>query len=298
MSQTQSISNLCFQRALEITHQLSGLNNATRTIKFNGETLTETVGKPVPDNVKALLLEKAKLHSAQAFLIESIKWKDTLIKSKQNQQFNITDTEIIVPDEVTFESAVVLRTVNESWGWEQLTTQEYNEYLEADAYAAHIGQFIHKGSTLDTLRKELPLVKVLEWMSIEDGKKIPITAKVHHDSAKLLATHEDLAAEHRKHEQRVNYFKAKVMNLVADENARIFKANAVEQARVNELNFVLRQNYDDAYKLSLGEICKAQQEFESKRETEVKALAALRINVDARFKETIDTFLAMLDSEA
>jgi hypothetical protein len=73
-----------------------------------------------------------------------------------------------------------LYSIDEPWGWDQLTTAEYNEYLEAEAYASHIGQFIHKGGKLDRLRAELPTIKTLEFMEIEVGKKTPMKVSIHH----------------------------------------------------------------------------------------------------------------------
>ena len=75
LSQAQSISNLCFQRAQDIANLISGLNNATKSLKIGQETYIETVGKSLPANIVALLQEKALLHSTQAFLMENIKAK-------------------------------------------------------------------------------------------------------------------------------------------------------------------------------------------------------------------------------
>jgi hypothetical protein len=120
--------------------------------------------------------------------------------------------------------------VNEKWGWDQLTVAEYNEFLEAEAFAAHIGQFIHKGGKLDQLRAELPTIKTLEFMEIETGKKTPMTISVHHKADDLMELHEELAGLHRGYEQKVNYFKAKVKNAVTAENARIAKENAIAES--------------------------------------------------------------------
>ena len=207
LSQAQSISNLCFQRASDIASLISGLNNATKTLKIGNETYVETVGKKIPVNIVALLQEKALLHSCQAFLMENIKAKDELLKAKKSQAFVTSLVSPVYPELI---DPTYLFIVGEDWGWEQLTVSEYNEYLEAEAYAAHIGQFIHKNSPLDNLRKELSTMKTLEWISVKDGEKTPLKVDIHHTSEQLLAVHEELAALHRKYEQRVNYFKARV----------------------------------------------------------------------------------------
>lgn len=293
LSQAQSISNLCFQRAFDISGMISGLNNATKTLKIGEETYVETVGKKIPTNIVALLQEKALLHSCQAFLMENIKAKDELLKAKKSEVFV---SSLVAPVRPELVEPQYINTVGEDWGWEQLSVSEYNEYLEAEAYAAHIGQFIHKNSPLDILRKELSTMKTLEWISIKDGEKTPLKVDIHHTSEELLKVHEELAALHRKYEQRVNYFKSKVKNLVTEENARIARANADAQTSANAENSVLLSNYQNAYTLYQQEVAKEKQTFESQRQDDIKSIAALRIQVDSRFQGVVDTFLKQLES--
>lgn len=295
LSQASSISNLCFQRAHQITMALSGINNATRTFKLNGDTFTQTVGKEIPGNVAQLLQEKAKLHAAQAFLMTNIKAKDGLLGEIKSRQFVPSKD---APENPTLNVFKPVQLVTEQWGWDQLSQAEYAEYLEQEAYAAHIGQFIHKDSVLDTLRNELPKVKSLDWIDVKTGERTPVKVAVHHTPEQLLKHHEELAAMHRAHEQRVNYFKAKVKNLVTEENARISKENALGQAEVNKANEALRLQYTNEY-LSYTEIVKVEREqFEAARQAEIQSTAALRISIDPRFQDTIDSFLKKLDPEA
>ena len=293
LSQAQSISNLCFQRAFDISGMISGLNNATKTLKIGGETYVETVGKKIPANIVALLQEKALLHSCQAFLMENIKAKDELLKAKKSQAFVNSLVSPVYPELI---EPQYINTVGEDWGWEQLSVSEYNEYLEAEAYAAHIGKFIHKNSPLDSLRKELSTMKTLEWISVKDGEKTPLKVDIHHTPEQLLAVHEELAALHRKYEQRVNYFKAKVKNLVTEENARISKVNADAQADASAKNSVLLSNYQNAYTLYQQELQKEKQTFEAQRQNDIKVIAGLRIQVDPRFQGVVDSFLKQLEN--
>jgi hypothetical protein len=292
LSQAQSVSNLCFQRAQDISSMISSLNNATKTIKIGIDTYVETVGKKIPSNIVELLKEKALLHSTQAFLMENIKAKDALLDEKRREVFVY---QVLAPFYPMLLDAKYLSNVGEEWGWEQLSVFEYNEYLEAEAYAAHIGQFIHKNSPLDFLRKELSTMKTLEWITIEDGKKTPLKIDIHHTAAELLQFHEELAALHRKYEQRVNYFKSKVKNLVTEENARIARCNSDEQSRVNSENSILLNEYQTAYALYQQEEHKLAQDFEAKRQDAIKSIAALRIAVDPRFQPVIDMFLKQLE---
>ena len=107
----------------------------------------------------------------------------------------------------------------------------------------------------------------------------------------LSQLHESLSAAHRNAEKRVNYFKAKIKNLVTIENARISKENSIEQNRVNVINQKINEEYNSAYSKWSGEYTEAMHLFESARNEEIQEVAALKIEVPLLFKPTIDMFL-------
>ena len=266
LSQAQSISNLCHQRALEIDAKLANLNNFKKVVTIDDKEHELQKANPIPENVVDLLVEKSKLHACQAFLMENIKAKDTQLKELRKARANVGDIEYPEHPEEVFPT--LLREVDEDWGWEQLSASELNEFMEAEAYASHIGQFIHKKSTLDRLRKELPTVASVDWMEIEAGKKTPVEIKIHetHTPEKLLEIHEKLAGLHREFEQRVNYFKAKVKNLVTKENARIAKENADATNAANKTNNDRQAEYTEKYKAVQSELKSRNAEFEKERQ--------------------------------
>jgi hypothetical protein len=288
MSQAQSISNLCNQRSRDISFKLRDINNVEKVLKIGEETYIETPGKKMPENVVDLLADKSRLHATQAFLMENIKAKEEMLTTIKHKQMDI-DTEIPKCGEIL--DAEIESSVSEDWGWGQLSLSEYNEYLEAEAFASHVGQFIHKGGKLDNLRSELPTLKTLEWIEVESGKKTPLKVSVHHTAEELGDLHEQLAGVHRTHEQRVNYFKAKVKNLVTTENARIAKENAVKEASVAEANQKVLSDYNKAKEEWQASYRKASHLFEEERQNEIKKTAALRIAIDPRFQTVIDMFL-------
>jgi hypothetical protein len=291
MSQAASISNLCNQRAREIATQLDNINNVSKELVIGTETYVETNGNPIPTNVVQLLTSKARYSATQAFLMENIKAKDELINEIKYEQFKY-DVEAPVRPAVISETLPT--EVDEDFGWDTLTAAEYNEYLEAEAYASHIGQFIHKRGTLDRLRAELPTIKTLEFMEIEVGKKTPLKVSIHHTPEQLLAIHEELAALHRGFEQRVNYFKSKVKNATTSENARIQKERGIIQARVNNENAEAANNYKLAYDKWSGDERQAQHEFEEKRQARIQEAVNLKIEVAERFQDVVDEFLNQL----
>lgn len=292
LSQAQSISNLCNQRSRDIQSNISVINNAEKILKFEGADLVSQTGNPMPTNIVELLTEKSRLHATQAFLMENIKAKEELLANERRASLRFEKESPNSPD---FEYAEELDHVSESWGWDQLTTSQWEEYLEAEAYASHIGQFIHKGGKLDELRKELPTMELLEWAEIETGKKTPVQVEKHHTLSGLSAIHEELSMLHRGYEQRVNYFKAMVKNAVTVENARRERVNADEAARVNQINDVLKSDYDTLRREWIEARKQAEFAFNEAKQKEIARIAALRIEVPSRFQPVIDEFLKGLE---
>ena len=289
MSQAQSISNLCNQRALEIQREIDSYNVCSKSIKMNGENYSLEDAYPMPSAILELLKEKGRLHATQAFLMEAIKEKDSVINRLISTSFD--NSHIERPEFPEIPEPIELYDVSESWGWAQLTASEHSEYLEAEAMASHLGQFIHNRGKLDKMRREVADLPSIEWLTVKEGEKTPVRINKHHTSQELLATHEQIASAHRVYEQRVNYFKAKVKNLVSDENARIQKVNsdlwAQYDAEVTKQSEIRSQAFD-AYRT---QVHKENADFNAAREEQVKATAALRISVDPRFQPVINMFL-------
>ena len=290
MSQAQSVSNLCNQNAVEIQRELDSYNNCSKTITVDGESYLLQEGISIPDNVIEKLKIKGDLHACQAFLMEAIKGKEAYMDELRNATPDLSN--LVKPERVFAPDFDELPGVTESWGWKQLSDSEYSEYLQAEAMASHLGQFIHRNGKLSELRKQLPHIPSIEWFEVEEGKKTPVKVTKHHMSSPLMVLHEEIAEQHRKYEQRVNYFKAKVKNLVSDENARIQKLNADKAAEF----LIIEQKLNEEYQLAMdayhGEVLRLTMEFNSQRELDIKAAAALRINVDPRFQDVINLFVA------
>lgn len=293
LSQAQSISNLCNQRAKEIEQTITDVNTYKKTVEINKTDHDILKARPIPENIVTLLEEKSKLHACQSFLMENLKAKDLLLKTTKNAIADVSSVEY--PETPKYINPELLPEVDEKWGWEQLTNSEYNEYLEATAYASHIGQYIHKDSILDNLRSNINKIPDVEWINIEKDKKTLVTITKHHDSKYLLSLHEELATLHRKYEQRVNYFKSKVKNIVTEENIKISKHNNDLVNSSTLENEKLREQYNLLLAKADDEANKIKSKFEEWRNSELKRISSMRIEVDVRFQETIDTFLSKMD---
>lgn len=294
LSQAQSISNLCFQEARDIQSKIENINNCEKTLTLPTGVYVETQGFPIPENIGELLHKKATLHATQAFLMENIQAKSNLIEELKNRKFVYN---VPKPEEPNLEYFFSKESVDEDWGWDQLTVDEHNEYLESEAYASHYGQFIHKGGKLDKLRNELPKLKTLEWIEIEKDKKTPLDVSIHHNIDQLGDLHKEFSSIHRDHEQRVNYFKAKVKNLVTIENARIANENANTQGKVNDVNKKLTRDYVNLINEWQDNYRKSNMEFNAEIQNEIGRVSSLRISVDSRFKPVIDQYLSFLKEE-
>ena len=291
LSQAQSISNLCNQEARDIQSKIDSVNNCHKTLTLPTGVYVETQGVKMPENIVDLLQEKARLHGTQAFLMDNIQAKDKMLDALKKKAFTFDVPRPASPDYDVFDYK---DEVTEEWGWEQLTPSEYNEYLEAEAFAAHYGQFIHKGGKLDRLRSELPKLKTLEWIELEREKKTPMNVTIHHTIDELGELHKNLSGVHRQYEQKVNYYKAKVKNLVTLENAKIANENAALQTLENEANNKMNTQFSIAFQEWQGKRNKAEMEFNGNIQNEIGKVAGLRIMVDPRFKVVIDRFLGTI----
>lgn len=292
MSQAQSISNLCHQRAMEISNTLGMVNNCSKTVNVEGKKVTTVVGVPLPEDTIELLETRAKLHACQAFLMENIKAKESLLASIKSSSADLSEVE-----QYTYEdemNPVRINVVTEEFGWESLSKEELNEAVEAEAYAAHIGLFIHKDSKLAKLRNELTLLPAVEWMNIKKDEQTPVIITPHHKREQLIELHEKLAEKHRAYEQKINYFKAKVKNLTTLENARIAQLNANAQIEAEKYNNAIEARRTEFVAKQREEIKTLKTVFEIDRQNATKKAAALKIEIDPRFQDVIDAFLAKL----
>lgn len=269
LSQAQSYSNTINQICTEIKNEINSINNFSSTVEVDGKNISLIKGVSMPANILDKLKKLGKYHATQAFLMENIKAKKNRIDDQKNLEFDFK--------EIFDEKIELQQHVDESWAWQELPIADTNEFIDAESMASHLGQFIHAKGKLDVLRKELPNIPGVNWMEIKKDQKTPITNTIHHESQKLLVLYEEIAKEHRGFEQRVNYFKAKIQNLVTSKNAEIFQFNADAWTTYNKLNNEFE-----------GRKSVASNEFEKQRQLKIKEIASLRIEVDPRFQEVID----------
>jgi hypothetical protein len=282
MTEAQSMSNILNQKCIEIDNLLKNVNNYSTTFKHAGEEYVQTQGNPLPENVVELLTKKARYHATQAFLIENIKAKNEALNKLQDD----FDNDVHV-DMLDLKLKEKLYLVPESWGMSQLSPLELAKLWEAEAYASHIGKFIHKGGILDKLRNELPTVENTVFLTLKDGEKTPVRVNKHHTPEQLHKLYEELANKHREYEKVVNYYKAKMKNIVTDENIRIL----AENKRIEQENEKLRQTY-------YSEMQQKRNEAEKIMNEKKKEISSLRILIDPIFQDVINEIKGLVKDEA
>lgn len=289
MSKAQSISNICNQRAKYIDSLLTNVNNVSKYFKqSDGEIYMKQIGKPLPVNVLELLKDKSSYHALQAYLMEAVKYKDNLLEI---EKYNSFKTELVFPQPPNYVPTTTIKEVDEKWGWEQLSEKEYCEYLEAETYASHIGQYFHRGGVLDNLRKNYNSDLELSFIELKKDEKIPITSTPNHTEKYLIDLHENLANVHREYEQKVNYYKSKVKNLVSNKNIEISKINSDILTKAEVANKKLRQEYNELVNDYNTNLSIESLDFNKNKEIELKRISSLKIKIPTNLQPTVDKLL-------
>lgn len=287
MSDAQSISNAVNQTCVDIDSKIENFNVTSKSVKIDGEVYETQEANPICD-IFDLLKTKSILHGVQAFLMEALDEKKSLMNSIINEEFDEGILTYPTREDIPFPK--FLEPVDETYGWSQLSAAEQAEYWDEESKASHHGKFIHKGGKLTRLRSELSKVKALEWELIEDGKKTPVRVIKHHNSDELLDIHNSIADKHTKANKRVNYFKAKIKNLTSAENQRIHTENARLRNEYNSLVSTRDAQYQmelTHYNSQLKELSSV---FYADKEKRLNEASALRIVVAPRFQAVIDEY--------
>jgi hypothetical protein len=86
-----------------------------------------------------------------------------------------------------------------------------------------------------------------------------------------------------------------VKNAVTVENARRERVNADEAARVNQINKELTVQYEGLRREWIEARKQAEFAFNEAKQKDIEQIAALRIEVPARFQTVVDEFLKGLE---
>ena len=284
ITQAQSISNLCNQYCVEIDNVLQNINIISKEFTFNQEHFIEQKANKIPENLIELLNKKGEYASLQAFLMENIKLKDYLLEQAENTYFHFKEESPVKPKFVDPKTSPRITEV-------QLSEEDRIDYLIQESFASQIGKFIHKGEKLDTLRKEASNTPLVEWKKIDSNITIPVKNTIHTTPEELFKIHLQLVEIHRVHSQKLNYYKAKIKNQLADLNEENVKKNAEEYQKASSKYEKELQEYNEELRKYGERYHKALYTFQEEKEKEMKRIASLRIRIPEIFKPLVDTLL-------
>lgn len=286
MSQAQSVSNLCNQYCVEIDNLLENISIVSKEFTYNQEHFKEQAANKIPENLIELLTKKGEYTSLQAFLMENIKLKEFLLDQAGGKCFYFEKKRPESPKFIE-PKRLHLRRIADI----ELSKEDRVDYLIQESFASQIGKFIHKGEKLDLLRKEASKTPLVEWKQIDSNITIPVRNTIHTTPEELFKIHTDLEDIHRGHEQKLNYYKAKIKNQLSDLNLAINKKNSMDYEEAASKYKIELQKYEEELQKYEEEYNKALFIFQEEQEKEVKRIAALRITIPEIFKPLVDTLL-------
>ncbi|TXI86966.1 MAG: hypothetical protein E6Q36_08275 [Chryseobacterium sp.] len=218
---------------------------------ITSKALKEGKELPTDNNVRIedwskKLQDKAKYFSLSAWLKEAIKYKDRLFEEESNKHFNAST--INSSDLLTYpEKPSKKDTSFESFFLNELDTRQQAEYLKEEAYAAHIGKFIHN---FDTIREQLNNFEPTVFKPLVGGETLTVVRTLLYTKEELVEEHENLLKLHRESEKILNYYRAKHKEWVADIDRKYqidLDEYTMEYTTVSNLNNKVVQTYRTAF---------------------------------------------------
>lgn len=236
LTAANSICALATQRIAALTNY-ENANNYHTVMTIEGKEYA-SLSKPLPSNIKEILMEISRYTAVVAFLREATKAKEEKYKEIDKSDYK-HPTQAPTFSTSDLQKVELKSLVDDSFGWDTLTPKELLDFTAAEALAATVGKFIHKDGKLDKLRKELPTIPpFFREKGFTKDTEIPAVVVIHpeHTDGKLDVLHEELASIHRNALKTVNYYKAHVQNITSQENSSIAAWNKAETERVNKIN--------------------------------------------------------------
>lgn len=282
MSEAQSLSNLCFQKASEIDKRLSKIGLYNEVITHEGDKKIIYKTDPMPSNIKQLILKKASYHALQAFLMDAMKNKDRMLELLRLSEYEHSEKRppsAVVPDKP------ILELVDEAEMFNQLDSEKYNDFLEKEAIAAHVGKFIHKNSILDHLRSKAYDIVNVRWIEVKKEEKTLVEIEPHYNPEDYEDIHVMFAKIHRDAESKVNYYKAMIKNMVAEENDKRRSEYAIEMQKFHKEWNERMEKANSELKAYTEKLAKAQNKFEQEKLKKINELSQLKIVLDPRFND-------------
>lgn len=215
------------------------------------------------------LLAKARYYSLSAWLKEAIKIKDSQLTKARTMASNI---EIELKKTPARPSLKATEWVD--FFLTQMTIKDQAMYLQAEANASHIGQFIHN---FDDVRSKLDNYKPTEFHKLSSTETMTVQNQLLYDKDELLGTFENLQSLHRESEKLVNFWKAKHKEWKAQQEME-FQTAVQKWSRESS-----------AINIENNNLLKTQEaQFEIERTRKVEEISALKIVIPNSLQPILD----------
>lgn len=260
-------ANIIKELCERISNEIKQLTLFKGTLNFQGKQ-TEYNKVYKVENLEEKCLEEGNLYALSAWLREAIKSKEALLKQVENDNFDIS-----LLNEVNYGKATSLLTEDEVKY--SLPINELAEYLAYEAKAAHIGKKVHPNGIFEqwfNMIKNTPKVQINE---INKDYIVEFDQVV--DEKDLYQTYFTLQKEYREAEQKVNYYKAKVKNLLNERNQEI-----------NQKNRALQDKLSQDLEIQNSKNLALQAEINNLRGQKLKEVSELKIIIPNELQKTLD----------
>lgn len=260
-------ANIIKELCERISNEIKQLTLFKGTLNFQGKQ-TEYNKVYKVENLEEKCLEEGNLYALSAWLREAIKAKEALLKQVENDNFNIS-----LLNEVNYDKATSLLTEDEVKY--SLPINELAEYLAYEAKAAHIGKKVHPNGIFEqwfNMIKNTPKIQINE---INKDYIVEFDQVV--DEKDLYQVYFTLQKEYREAEQKVNYYKAKIKNLLNERNQEI-----------NQKNRALQDKLSQDLEIQNSKNLALQAEINNLRGQKLKEVSELKIIIPNELQKTLD----------
>ena len=262
-------ANIVKELCERISNEIKQLTIFEGVLNFQGkQTIYNKVFKV--DNLEEKCLEEGNLYALSAWLREAIKSKDNLLK-----QVDLDNFEIKLLNEVFIDIEATSKLLTEDEIKYSLPINELAEYLAYEAKAAHIGKKVHPNGIFEQWFNAIKNTPRVQINDVNKDYVVEFSQIV--DEKDLYSIYFNLQKEYREAEQKVNYYKAKIKNLLDEKNQKI-----------NQQNKAIYNKHREDLELQNSKNLSIQTKIDILRRDKAKEISALKIVIPNELQKTLE----------
>jgi hypothetical protein len=250
-------------------------------------------------NLLELSQKEGELYALSAWLREAMKAKEAF----QRFYVGVSDDQLVevpvdkrrvpsrrvVPLPVPFTEKDALAT---------FSIADLANFYTAESLAAHVGKRIHNNGVVAKIRSEILEHKENQTeFRVMNGVSNPVSYAPVFYADEIDATFQKLQEIHREHEKNLNNFKARIHNLMNDENVARNEAYKKELAKANDEYLVL----SNEYLKELNALTEAQNQARASasmiRTQKLKEISAWKILIPDKLKPIYDEIVKVSSTD-